>query len=79
MPHRITREERITFYRMIIQQSGLTLRHDTDRIDHMMHIIHFLHTNIIYRRDFMRFTHVKGQSNSFYVRVLRMILTLTEG
>lgn len=72
MPPRITREERITFYRMILQQINIAEPyHDPNGVFNQ--IVEFLQANPANKQEFMRFSHVTGQTNSFHARVHRMI------
>ena len=70
MPRPITREERITFYRMILQQIN-SVEPDTNGVFNQ--IVEFLHANPAHKHDFMRFSRLTGQTNSFHTRVHRMI------
>lgn len=70
MPHPITREERITFYQMILQQINI-VEPDPDGVFNQ--IVQFLHANPIHKHNFMRFSRATGYTNSFHARVHRMI------
>lgn len=75
---RITREERLRYYRMIIEQIYPLLESPVT-ILHVNPIIEFLHDHPDIKQEFMRYTHVTGQTNSFHARVYRMIQNLREG
>lgn len=71
---RITREERITFYRMLLQhinapENGNELNIDTLFAD----MRDFLNTNLTFKKNFMRLTRVTGKTNLFCARLYRMI------
>ena len=68
---RITREERLTFYRMIIHQ--VYPEPDPRILVNDGPIIRYLHEHPDMMRQFMRYTHVTGQTNRFYSRIYRMI------
>jgi hypothetical protein len=71
MVKRITREERLTFYRMIIHQ--VYPEPDYRIIVNDGPLIRYLHEHPDMMRQFMRYTRVTGQTNSFYSRIYRMI------
>jgi hypothetical protein len=71
MARRITREERLTFYRMIIHQ--VYPEPDYRMIVNDGPIIRYLHEHPDMMRQFMRYTRVTGQTNNFYSRIYRMI------
>ena len=75
---RITREERLRYYRMIIEQIYPLLESPVT-ILYVNPIIEFLHDHPDIKQQFMRYTHVTGQINSFHERVYRMIHMLREG
>lgn len=81
MARRITREERLTFYRMLIHQVY-------DEPDYRIlvndgPIIRYLHEHPDMMHQFMRYTRsvrrTEGQTNSFYSRIYRMIQAYLEG
>jgi hypothetical protein len=71
MARRITREELLTFYRMIIHQ--VYPEPDYRMIVNDGPIIRYLHEHPDMMRQFMRYTRVTGQTNNFYSRIYRMI------
>jgi hypothetical protein len=81
MAKRITREERLTFYRMIIHQ--VYLEPDYRIIVNDGPLIRYLHEHPDMMRQFMRYTRsvrrTEGQTNSFYSRIYRMIQAYLEG
>jgi hypothetical protein len=68
---RITREERLTFYRMIIHQ--VYPDPDYRMIVNDGPMIRYLHEHPDMMRQFMRYTRVTGHTNRFYSRIYRMI------
>jgi hypothetical protein len=75
MSRRITREERLTFYRMIIHQ--VYPESDYRILVNDGPIIRYLHEHPDMMRQFMRYTRsvrrTEGQTNNFYSRIYRMI------
>jgi hypothetical protein len=75
MVKRITREERLTFYRMIIHQ--VYPEPDYRIIVNDGPLIRYLHEHPDMMQQFMRYTRsvrrTEGQTNSFYSRIYRMI------
>jgi hypothetical protein len=65
---RITPEERITFYRMVLEQAGWTRDEDT-----FHRVVDFLHDNPVIKQTFMRYTRVTGKTNRFFSRIWRLI------
>jgi hypothetical protein len=78
---RITREERLTFYRMIIHQ--VYPAPDYRIIVNDGPIIRYLHEHPDMMQQFMRYTRsvrrTEGQTNNFYSRIYRMIQAYLEG
>ena len=72
---RITREERLTFYRMIIHD--VYPEPDPRIFVNDGPLIDYLHTHPDIKQQFMRYTRsvrrTEGQTNSFYSRIYRMI------
>jgi hypothetical protein len=71
MARRITREERLAFYQMMIHQ--VYPEPDYRMIVNDGPIIRYLHEHPDMMRQFMRYTRVTGQTNNFYSRIYRMI------
>jgi len=81
MPPAITRDERLTFYRMLLQQVDAPEPYHVTEIDEMLvgNIIGLLQATPPLKREFMRLTRVTGPSNSFFHRVQRMIHDVYNG
>lgn len=69
MGRRIAVEDRLAFYRRILNEAGTS----TKNPECMNEIIRFLHDHLDLKAEFMRYTRVSGQSNLFFIRVQRMI------
>ena len=81
MPPAITREERLTFYRMLLQQVDAPEPYHVTEIDDMLvgNIVGLLHATPPLKSEFIRLTRVKGQSNSLLHRIQRMIHDVYNG
>ena len=72
MARRITQEERLAFYQMLIHQ--VYPEPDPRILVNDGPIIRYLHEHPDMMRQFMRYTRItEGQTNSFYSRMYRMM------
>jgi len=81
MPPAITREERLTFYRMLLQQVDAPEPYHVTEIDEMLfgNILGLLQATPPLKYEFMRLSRMSGQSNSLFHRIRRMIHDVYNG
>ena len=72
MALRITPDDRLAFYRRILNEAGTS----TDNPYCVSEIIRFLHNHLALKAEFMRYSRSNRETNSFYTRVYRMINTI---